>query len=302
MKLSRSLYDTARTGRYYRIRRVVFLVVLYSLALGLSLSFLFPILWAVGASLKPLGEVYRYPPSFFHWPLRWDNYSTALSKLPFFRFICNTFVIALSSAVGQVLSAALAGYAFARLKWKWREFWFICLLATMMLPNQILLIPHYLIFKNLGWVNTYKPLILPAWLSAGIVGGTGGGAFFVFLFRQFFKGVPQELEDAARIDGASELRIFAQIFLPLSKSIVIIVAILSFFSHWKDFMVPLIYLSDYETYPISLGLRMYQTVEGGSSIHYLMAASVVALFPLLVVFFIAQRYLSKGMLLTGTKG
>ena len=284
----------ARSDIYYRISRAATKTVIDAVAIGLSVTFLFPVVWALGASFKPLIEVYRFPPTFFHWPLRWQNYPVALSKLPFARFIGNTFVIALSATTGQVLAASLVGYAFARLRWRGRDLWFVCLLATMMLPGQILLIPHYLIYKNLGWVNTYKPLIVPSWL--------GGGAFFIFLFRQFFKGIPRELEDAARIDGASEFQIYSRIFLPLAKPILITVAIMSFIGHWKAFMPPLIYLSDYERYPIALGLRMYQQVEGGSFVHYLMAASVVALFPLLLLFFLAQRYITKGLLLTGTKG
>jgi len=285
---------TRKTAKHYRFRRLAFKAFLYALAIGLSISFLFPVVWAFGASLKPLSEVYRFPPTFFSWPPRWENYPAALSKLPFARFIANTFVITIGSMVGQVLSASLVGYAFARLRWKWREVWFVCLLATMMLPRQVLLIPHYLLFKNLGWVNTYKPLIVPSWL--------GGGAFFIFLFRQFFKGIPRELEDAARIDGASEFQIYWRIFLPLAKPILVTVAIMSFIGHWKEFMGPLIYLSDYERYPIALGLRMYQQVEGGSFVHYLMAASVVGLFPLLILFFVAQRYITKALLLTGSKG
>ncbi len=283
----------ARTARQYRVRRFAFMAVLYLLAIALSASFLFPVVWAFGASFKPLSEVYRFPPTFFSWPLRWENYPEALSKLPFAKFIANTFVITVGSMIGQVLSASLVGYAFARLRWKWREFWFVCLLATMMLPGQVLLIPHYLIFKHLGWVNTYKPLIVPSWL--------GGGAFFIFLFRQFFKGIPRELEDAARIDGANEFQLYWRIFLPLAKPILVTVAIMSFIGHWKEFMTPLIYLSDYERYPIALGLRMYQQVEGGSFVHYLMAASVVGLFPLLILFFLAQRYITKALLLTGSK-
>jgi len=282
-----------KTALHYKVRRFAFKASLYVLAVALSISFLFPVVWAFGASFKPLAEVYRFPPTFFHWPLRWQNYPEALAKLPFAQFIANTFVITLGSMVGQVVSASLVGYAFARLRWKWREFWFVCLLATMMLPGQVLLIPHYLIFKNLGWVNTYKPLIVPSWL--------GGGAFFIFLFRQFFKGIPRELEDAARIDGASEFQIYWRIFLPLAKPILVTVAIMSFIGHWKEFMGPLIYLSDYERYPIALGLRMYQQVEGGSFVHYLMAASVVALFPLVLLFFLAQRYITKALLLTGSK-
>ena len=282
-----------RTATEYKLRRKAFRTVLYTLAIGLSLTFLFPVVWAVGASFKPLIEVYRFPPTLFPWPPQWQNYPAALSKLPFARFIGNTFVITMGATLGQVFSASLVGYAFARLHWRGRSFWFVCLLATMMLPGQVLLIPHYLIFKNLGWVNTYKPLIVPAWL--------GGGAFFIFLFRQFFKGIPSELEDAARIDGANELQIYARIFLPLAKPILITVAIMCFIGHWKNCLGPLIYLSDYERYPIALGLRMYQQVEGGSFVHYLMAASVVALFPLLILFFLAQRYITKGLLLTGSK-
>ena len=180
-----------------------------------------------------------------------------------------------------------------RLRFRGREVWFVVLLATMMLPGQVLLIPHFLLYKHLGWVNTYKPLIVPHWL--------GGGAFFIFLFRQFFKGIPRELEEAARIDGAGELGIYWRIFLPNAKPVLATVAVLSFIAHWKEFMGPLIYLSDFEKYPISLGLHMYNALEG-SWVNLLMAASIVALGPLVVIFFVAQRYFVRGMLLTGTKG
>ena len=266
---------------------------MYAAAVGLSVVFLFPLVWAIGASFKPLIEVYRFPPTFFHWPPQLANYSEALSKLPFLRFIGNTLVITLAVTVGQLLSGSLVGYAFARLRWRGRDFWFVCLLATLMLPGQVLLIPHYLIFKHLGWVNTYKPLIVPGWL--------GGSAFFIFLFRQFFRGIPGDLIDAARIDGAGELRIYANLFLPLAKPVMITVGVLCFIQHWKEFMMPLIYLSDYERYPISLGLRMYQQVEGGSFVHYLMAASAVALAPLLLIFFLAQRFIVQNLLFTGSK-
>ena len=283
-----------KSSRYYRLRRQGFRGILYLLAFGLAAVFLLPLLWALSASFKPLIEVYQFPPSFLPWPPHWENYPEALAKLPFFRFMGNTMVITLASTIGQLCSASLAGYAFARLNWRGRDFWFVCMLATMMLPGQVLLIPHYLIFKNLGWVNTYKPLIVPAWL--------GGGAFSIFLFRQFFKGVPAELIDAARMDGAGELRIYGHIVLPLAKAVLITVGVLSFMGNWKEFMMPLIYLSDYQQYPISLGLRMYQQVEGGAFVHYLMAASMVALLPLLLLFFFSQRYITRSLLLTGSKG
>ena len=280
-------------SRYYRLRRMLFRGSMYAAAIGLSVVFLFPLVWAIGASFKPLIEVYRFPPTFFHWPPQLSNYSEALSKLPFLRFIGNTLVITLAVTAGQLLSGSLVGYAFARLRWRGRDFWFVCLLATLMLPGQVLLIPHYLIFKHLGWINTYKPLIVPGWL--------GGSAFFIFLFRQFFRGIPGDLIDAARIDGAGELRIYANLFVPLAKPVMITVGVLCFIQHWKEFMMPLIYLSDYERYPISLGLRMYQQVEGGSFVHYLMAASAVALVPLLLIFFLAQRFIVQNLLFTGSK-
>ena len=260
---------------------------------GLAVLFLFPFYWAFAASLKSLDAIFAFPPDLWIDTPQWGNYPHALSRLPFFRFIGNTFIISFAATLGQVLSAAIVGFAFARLRWWGREFWFVVLLGTMMLPGQILLIPHYLLYQSLGWVNTYKPLIVPSWL--------GGGAFFIFLFRQFFKGIPTEMEEAALIDGASNWQVFARIMMPNAKAIIMTVVVLSFIAHWKEFMGPLIYLSDFTRYPISLGLRMYQSVEG-SWVNYLMAASVVALSPLIVIFFLAQRYFVRGLLLSGSKG
>lgn len=274
-------------------RGVVGKAVSYLVLAVLSASFLLPILWSMTASVKPLRKVYEFPPEIWVAQPRWANYPEALSKLPFFAFLANTLVIVAGASTGQVLSSSLVGYAFARLRFAGREVWFVVLLATMMLPGQILLIPHFLIYKHLGWVNTYKPLIVPHWL--------GGGAFFIFLFRQFFKGIPRELEEAARIDGAGDLAIYWRIFLPNAKPVLATVAVMSFIGHWKEFMGPLIYLSDFEKYPISLGLHMYNALEG-SWVNLLMAASIVALGPLVVIFFFAQRYFVKGILLTGTKG
>jgi len=265
----------------------------YTILASLAAAFLFPVAWSLTASVKRLDEVYRFPPSLTVSEPQWSNYPRAVSRLPFLRFMLNTVLICVPAVAGQVLTASLAGYAFARLRWRGREVWFIVLLATMMLPGQILLIPHFLMYKSLGWVNTYKPLIVPAWL--------GGGAFFIFLFRQFFKGIPQGLEEAARIDGASDWQIYWRIFLPNAKPVLATVGVMSFIAHWKEFMAPLIYLSDFEKYPISLGLYMYNSLEG-SWVNLLMAASVVALGPLVVLFFVAQRYFVRGMLLTGTKG
>jgi multiple sugar transport system permease protein len=279
---------TLRPSRRFTTWRIL----MYAVLVFFALIYLFPILWALAASVKTLDDVWVFPPRLWPREWRWGNYSHALTRLPFFRFLLNSMVISTAAVAGQVFSAALVGYAFARLKWRFREFWFIVLLATMMLPGQVLLIPHYLIFKNLGWINTYKPLIVPAWL--------GGGAFFIFLFRQFFKGIPREMEEAARLDGASDWQMFWQVFLPNAKPVLATVTVLSFIAHWKDFMGPLIYLSDFEKFPIGLGLYMYNANEG-SFTNYLMAASTIALAPLVILFFVAQRYFVKGLLLTGSK-
>ncbi len=283
---------TPALAEYRRIKTLLWQTLMYSLLIGLSLIFLFPIIWAVVGSIRPLKDVYDFPSLVVTDP-QWSNYSKAMSKLPFLQFILNTIVICVAAVTGQVLSASMVGYAFARLKWKGRDVWFIILLATMMLPLQVLLIPRYLEFKYLGWINTYKPLIVPEWL--------GGAAFFIFLFRQFFKGIPRGMEEAARIDGASEWRIFWSIFLPNAKPVLMTVGVLAFISHWKEFMRPLIYLTDFEKYPISVGLQMYNTLEG-SWINQLLAASIVALSPLVLLFLLAQRFLVKGLLLSGDKG
>lgn len=278
-----------RPARRLTLANVLAIVVL----LAMSAVFLFPFIWSLSASLKPLGKVYEFPPSLWVGDPQWGNYPRALSKLPFFAFLFNTMVLCVACVAGQLLTGSMVGYAFARLRWPGRDACFILLLAGMMLPAQVLLIPHFVIFKNLDWVNTYKPLIVPSWL--------GGSAFFIFLFRQFFRAIPLELEQAARLDGASEWQIYWRIFLPLSKPVLITVGLMSFVAHWQEFLGPLIYLSDFNRYPLSVGLRMYQTMEG-SFVNLLMAASLLATVPLIILFLLGQRYFTRSLLLTGSKG
>ena len=268
-------------------------VVAWVVLAALAAVFVMPLAWSLTTSLKGLDRVYEFPPSLTVADPQWSNYPQALGKLPFVRFVANTLVISVACVAGQLLTGSMAGYAFARLKWPGRDVMFIVLLAGMMLPSQVLMIPHFILYDKLDWVTTYKPLIVPSWL--------GGAAFFIFLFRQFFRAIPEELSQAARLDGASEFQVFWRIFLPLSKPVLITVGLMSFVRHWQEFLSPLIYLSDFEKYPISLGLRMYQSLEG-AWINYLMAASVVALAPLVIIFFLAQRYFVQGLLLSGSKG
>jgi ABC-type glycerol-3-phosphate transport system permease component len=268
------------------IRRRLAAAAGYSGLIGVGIVLVLPLAWAALASVQPLDEVYAYPPSWWTSSPQWSNFTDAVRRLPFLRFMLNSCLIAFPAVAGAVLTSAMAGYAFARLPWRGKGFWFVVLLASMMIPSQVLLIPHFLIFKSLGWVGTYKPLIVPAWL--------GGGAFNVFLSRQFFRSLPRELEEAALLDGASRCQTFSRVLLPAAKPVVATAATLSFVIHWQEFFRPLIYLNDFRTYPIALGLRMYQSVSG-SWVNLLMAASLLALLPVAAVFVIGQRYLARGL-------
>ncbi len=257
--------------------------VRYGLLLLVGLIVILPLAWAVTASLKPLEQVYEYPPTWSIDHPQWSNYRQAAVTMPLLRFALNSTIITVTSVIGAVLTSSMAGYAFARLPWRGKRFWFILLLASLIVPAQVLLIPRFIIFQWMGWVGTYKPLIVPAWL--------GGGAFNVLLFRQFFRSIPREITEAAVIDGASAWHIYSRIMLPLSKPVLVTAALLSFVIHWQEFLDPLIYLSDFRTYPLALGLRMYQSMAGTWA-NLLMAASVIALAPVAVVFLLSNRHLA----------
>ncbi|MBN1348627.1 carbohydrate ABC transporter permease [candidate division KSB1 bacterium] len=265
----------------------------YAALITFSSIFIIPFAWTLSASLKSLMEIYAIPHVWIPNPPLWQNYIEIFKKVPLHKFFGNTIIVTVLSVFGQVTSASLVGFAFARLRWPGRNFLFVVLLSTMMLPGQVTMIPIYLLFEKIGWINTWLPLIVPSYF--------GGGVFNIFLLRQFFKTIPLELEDAARIDGCSNFRIFWQIMVPLAKPAIATIAVLSFVGHWNDFISPLIYLHSYRLFPISLGINMF---KGAYSIfpHYLMAASVVALVPILILFFFAQKYFVKGIILSGIKG
>ena len=264
------------------LRRSILYLTLFAVAAVQVL----PFLWALVSSLKPLDEAFRFPPTFSVDAPRWSNYSDAFAKLPFARFMLNAMIISVSAAFGAVVSSSLAGYALARLPWRGKRFWFLALILSMMLPSQVLLIPHFLTYELLGWVGTYKPLIVPAWL--------GGGAFNVFVFRQFFRSLPRDVEEAALMDGATRWQCYRLVLMPMARPAVVTVAVLSFIYHWQAFLDPLIYLSDFNTFPVSVGLRMYQSMAG-TWINLLMAASLTALLPAVVVFAIGQRWMARGL-------
>jgi ABC-type glycerol-3-phosphate transport system permease component len=221
------------------------------------------------------------------------NFLQVFRMLPFHRFIFNTVCITSLAVFGQVCSACLVGYSFARIRWPFRDFLFVVLLSTIMLPGEITMIPVFILFNKIGWVNTWLPLIVPAYF--------GGGVFNIFLMRQFFKTIPVDLEDAARIDGCSTFRIFFTIMAPLAKPAIATICVLGFIGYWNDFQGPLIYLSDYLKYPISMGIYMFKSAEFMFA-NYVMAASLISVVPVLLIFFSAQQYFVKGIVLTGIKG
>jgi len=225
--------------------------------------------------------------------LRWGNYRDAWTAEPFNRFLLNTLIITLACIIGQVFSASLVGFGFSRLHFPGRNALFFVMLATLMLPGQVTMIPVYLIYRSLGWIDTFLPLTVPAFL--------GGGPFFIFLFRQFFMTLPRELDEAARVDGCSAFRIYWNVLMPLCKPVVATIAVFSFIAHWNEFLAPLIYLNSPEKQTLALGLRTFQGTFV-TQLHLLMAASLVVLLPILVIFFLAQKQFIKGVALSGIKG
>lgn len=251
-----------------------------------------PFIWLVSSSLKPQSQLVAFPPIWIPDPILWQNYTKALTSLPFARFIANTMTIAVGATLGTLVSSSLGAFAFARLRWRFRDTIFFLLLLTMMLPGQITMIPRFVLFARLGWVNTYLPLIIPAWFA---------NPFFVFLLRQFFMGLPSELDDAARIDGASIFGIYWRIMLPLSKPVLATVALFSVQHHWNAFIGPLIYLHDLDKFTAAIGLRYFVT-ETTVNYSLQMAASATFTIPIILLFFVGQRYFIQGIVFSGVKG
>lgn len=267
--------------------------IVYLYLTVLAAVFLLPFFWMLSTSLKGSEQIFTYPPRWIPKPLLWQNYRDVLTTMPFLRYLFNTTFITVMSIIGVVLSSSLVAYTFARLRWKGRDSLFLFIIGTMMLPAQVTMVPVFVLYKHIGWLDSFKPLVVPLFF--------GGGAFNIFLMRQFFLTIPQELSDAARIDGCSELRIYWSIILPLSKPAVATIAILVFMMQWNDFLGPLIFLSSKSKGTLALGLAMLvgqHTAEYGM----LMAASVLLLIPVVVIFFLFQRYFVQGLMMTGIKG
>lgn len=256
-----------------------------------ALLFLLPLYWMISSSLKPEYEVFAQPVVWWPTPLRWQNYVEALTVLPFARYALNTLIIATGAMIGHVFSCTLVAYGFARLRAPGKDTLFIILLATLMLPYPVVMIPQYIIFSELDWVNTFKPLIVPTFF---------GSAFYIFLLRQFFLQIPIDLEDAARIDGANLLQIIWYIILPISRPAIATVAIFTFQFAWNDFLAPLIFLQDQSRYTLMLGLSFFRS-SFEVNWTYLMAASLSVALPVILLFFFAQRAFIEGISLGGIK-
>jgi len=260
------------------------------LVLGVSaFVVMIPLVWMISTSLKPSKQVFTWPIQWMPDPILWRNYPEALSLRPFGLWMRNTLFVAVMAVVGNCFSSLFVGYAFGRLRWRGRDVLFLILLGTMMLPEQVTMIPQFIIFSKLRWVNTFLPLWAPTFFGAG---------FNIFLMRQFMQTLPRGLDDAAKLDGCGYFGILTRIILPQVMPAVGYVAITTFRARWNNFLRPLIYLNNPKKFTLPLGLRSYQN-EYSVEWAYLMAASVVAMLPLVIVFFVGQRYFVQGIVFTG---
>lgn len=258
-----------------------------------AVPMLAPFLWMLSTALKPLRQIFVYPPVWIPSPVEWENFYRALTYLPFPLFFRNTMTIAIGVIVGSLISNTLVAYGFARLRFPGRDILFIILISTTMIPWMVTLVPVFLLFHKLGWVNTLLPLIVPAYF---------GTPFYIFLLRQFFRSIPLEISDAAKIDGCSELGIYLRIVLPLSGPVLAVMIIFSFQGVWNDFLRPLVFLNERRMKTLALGLYEFRGLEGGGTQwNLLMAASVLMVMPVILLFASFQRYFIQGVRLSGIK-
>ena len=279
---------TASKSRQKLISTIVIYIILFAGAAILMI----PLFWMVSTSVKPQDQIYTYPIVWIPREIVWENYPAVFEDIAFGRFLLNSTILSFFGIIGNLLGSSLAAYGFARFRFPGRTILFIILLSTMMVPLWVTMIPTFIIFKELGWLNTYLPLLVPHFFAQ---------PFYTFLLRQFFLGIPREMDEAARIDGASSLRIFWQIYVPLANAALITVAIFSFFYHWNELLMPLIYLQSQDKFPVALGIASFVS-DQTQNFALMMAAALIAMAPLLVIFFFAQRLFMQGVVMTGVKG
>lgn len=291
----------AKRTRTLQQQNLVSVGILHVVLALLSVVFLIPLLWMIATSLSTEKVAGSFPPQFIPTPIEWENYSTAFNYQseqlggvpPMLIYARNSLIVCILVVAGAVISNAIVAYSFARLKWPGRDVAFSITLATMMIPFPVLMVPLYAMYKDFGWIGTFRPLWIPAWFA---------GAFNIFLLRQFFRTIPFELSEAAKIDGCSEWGIFAKVILPLAKPALAVVALFSFMAAWNDFLAPLLYLQSQETFTLALGLQNFKGQAGGSPIHLQMAASTMVVAPVIILFFFTQRQFIQGIATSGLKG
>jgi len=259
--------------------------------LGVGIVFLLPFYWLVSTAVKPDSQIFAMPPVWLPHPVLWSNFPKAVEGIPFLTYTLNTVKICLLDVGGTVLASSLVAYGLAKIPWKGRNLLFYSLIATMILPGQVTMVPTFMVFKWLGWIGTILPLTVPSFF---------GGAFSIFLLRQFFMALPNDLSDAARLDGCGEFGIYWRIVMPLAKPALVTVGLFAFVGSWNDFLGPLLYLNDERTYTLAIGLQKFVS-QHGAEWGKLMAASTLMTLPIIVIFFFAQRTFIQGVVLTGSK-
>ncbi|MCX7846396.1 MAG: carbohydrate ABC transporter permease [Dictyoglomaceae bacterium] len=273
--------------------KIIKKLLLYGFIILSSLIFALPFIWLLRSSFMETWQIFILPPEWIPKPFRWQNYKEALNVYPFGRYFLNNLTIVSLVELGVLLTSTIVAFSFSRLRWKGRDVLFILLLTALMVPYAVTLIPTFILWKTLRSIDTYRPLIVPAWF--------GGGMFNIFLLRQFFLTIPYELDESAYIDGASPLRVLFQIVLPLSKPALLTVSIFTFMGVWGDVLGPVVYLNSTEKYTLAVALANFVTTYTGQW-NYLMAASLIVMLPPLILFFIGQRFFVQGITLTGLRG
>jgi len=268
-------------------------VVIHLVLIALSVVFLLPFFWMLSTALKSESQIFVNPPVWFPRPMQWDNFKKAVEYIPFFKYMRNTTFVAIMDVLGTVIACPLAAYGLSRIEWKGRDALFFITIAVMMIPTEVTMVPSFILYNKLGLVGTYLPLYITSFF--------GGRPFMIFLLRQFFMNLPRDLEDAARIDGANELHIYAKIVLPLVVPGILTVALFRFMNSWNDFLGPLLYLSDEKMYTLSIGLQMF-TTQYKTQWALLMAASLLITLPVIVIYFFVQKRFIEGITFSGIKG
>lgn len=274
-------------------KRVIARVFTY-LALILGAAFcIVPLLWMVRSSLMNTVEIFMMPPRWIPETFLWENFQEVFDTLPFGRYFLNSFMITVGCVAGTMITSSLCAYGLARVKWKGRNIVFACIISSMMLPFAVTLIPTFLMWRALSITDSFVPLVAPAWF--------GGGAFYIFLLRQFYMGIPRDFDEAAYLDGATHVQIFSKILVPITKPALAVVGMFAFLNSWNDFLGPLVYLNSEKKYTVALGLQLFTGSYRGEW-NLMMAAACLVLVPVIIVFAIGQKYLIEGITMSGVKG